>query len=92
MWDFKPSGLPTHRHVSPTLDVGETDVAKWLDTSQKAIIIAISMLPLTEHDLEDFIIEHSPSIRIKIKQAEDDIKRGRVMSLDDYLSCSEEQN
>jgi hypothetical protein len=47
------------------------------------------MLPLTEDDLEDFIIEHSPSIRKKIKKAEDDIKKGRIMSLDEYLSLSE---
>lgn len=45
-----------------------------------------SILPLKEEDLEDFIIEHSPSIRKKIKQAEEDIKKGRVLSLDDYLS------
>ena len=50
---------------------------------------AASMLPLTEDDLEDFIIENSPSIRRKIKKAEDDIKERRVLSLDDYLSQSE---
>jgi len=47
---------------------------------------AASMLPLTEVDLEDFIIEHSPKIRRKIKKAEEDVKKGRVISLDEYLS------
>jgi len=47
---------------------------------------AASMLPLTEVDLEDFIIEHSPTIRRKIKKAEEDVKKGRVISLDEYLS------
>jgi hypothetical protein len=32
------------------------------------------------------MIEHSPSIRKKIAQAEKDIKEGRLVSLDDYLA------
>ena len=47
---------------------------------------AASILPLSEDDLEDFIIENSPSIRKKILKAEDDLKAGRVISLDEYLS------
>ena len=50
---------------------------------------AASMLPLTEDDLEDFIIENIPSIRKKIKKAEDDIKKGKIVSLNEYLSRSE---
>jgi prevent-host-death family protein len=50
---------------------------------------AASMLPLNESDLEDFIIENSPSIRRKIAKAEEDVKAGRVVSLDDYLSSLE---
>lgn len=46
---------------------------------------AASMLPLNESDLEDFIIENSPSIRRKISKAEEDVKAGRVVSLNDYL-------
>jgi prevent-host-death family protein len=53
---------------------------------------AASILPLTEDDLEDFIIEHSPAIREKIKKADEDIQKGRVISLDDYLSPPEEQD
>ena len=49
---------------------------------------AASLTPLTEDDLEDFIIENSPSIRKKIARAEKDIKAGRVISLDDYLTGS----
>lgn len=44
-----------------------------------------SMMPLTEDEIEDFIIENSPSIRKKIKKAEEDIKANRVVSLDEYL-------
>jgi prevent-host-death family protein len=50
---------------------------------------AASILPLSEDDLEDFIIEHSPSIRKKIAQAEKDLKAGRLISLDEYLSARE---
>jgi prevent-host-death family protein len=50
---------------------------------------AASLLPLTEDDLEDFIIENCPSIRKKIRKAEIDIQKGKVISLDDYLSSSE---
>ena len=53
---------------------------------------AASLLPLTEDGLEDFIIENSPSIRKKIKKAEQDIKKGKVVSLDDYLSSSERKD
>ncbi len=47
---------------------------------------AASILPLSEDDLEDFVIENSPSIRKKILKAEEDLKTGRVISLDEYLS------
>jgi len=49
---------------------------------------AASLTCLTEDDLEDFIIENSPAIRKKIAKAEKDIKAGRVISLDDYLTRS----
>ncbi len=48
---------------------------------------AASILPLSEDDLEDFVIENSPSIRKKILKAEEDLKKGRVISLDEYLSA-----
>lgn len=53
---------------------------------------AASLLPLTEDGLEDFIIENCPSIRKKIRKAEIDIQKGKVISLDDYLSSSEKSD
>lgn len=47
---------------------------------------AAAITPLTEDGLEDFIIENSSAIRKKIAKAEKDMKAGRVVSLDDYLS------
>lgn len=47
---------------------------------------AAAITPLTEDGLEDFIIENSSAIRKKIAKAEEDMKAGRVVSLDDYLS------
>ncbi len=47
---------------------------------------AAAITPLTEDGLEDFIIENSSYIQKKIARAEEDIKAGRVVSLDDYLS------
>jgi len=47
---------------------------------------AASILPLSEDDLEDFVIENSPSIRKKILKAEEDLKAGKVISFDEYLS------
>ncbi|MBI5588565.1 MAG: type II toxin-antitoxin system prevent-host-death family antitoxin [Deltaproteobacteria bacterium] len=47
---------------------------------------AAAITPLTEDGLEDFIMENSPAIRKKIAKAEEDLKAGRVVSLDDYLS------
>jgi len=50
---------------------------------------AASILPLSEDDLEDFIIEHSPAIRKKIAAAEKDMRSGRTISLDEYLARTE---
>ena len=47
---------------------------------------AASLTPLTEDDLEDFVLENSPKIRQMIVQAEKDIQTGKVTSLDDYLA------
>jgi prevent-host-death family protein len=47
---------------------------------------AASLAPLTEDDLEDFVLENSPRIRKMIVQAEKDIQTGKVTSLDDYLA------
>ena len=47
---------------------------------------AASLTPLTEDDLEDFILENSPRIRKMIVQAEKDVKAGKVTSLDNYLA------
>jgi antitoxin (DNA-binding transcriptional repressor) of toxin-antitoxin stability system len=49
---------------------------------------AASLTALTEDDLEDFILENSPSIRKKIAKAEADIRAGKIISLDDYLTGS----
>ena len=49
---------------------------------------AASLTALTEDDLEDFILENSPSIRKKIAKAEEDIRAGKIVSLDDYLTGS----
>lgn len=45
---------------------------------------AASITPLTEDDLEDFILEHSPKIRKMIAEAEADRTAGRVIPLDRY--------
>jgi hypothetical protein len=47
---------------------------------------AASITPLSEEDLEDFILEHSPKVRKMIAQAEVDRKAGRVIPLEDYLA------
>ncbi len=49
---------------------------------------AAALTALTEDDLEDFILENSPSIRKKIAKAEEDIRAGKIISLDDYLTGS----
>jgi hypothetical protein len=40
-------------------------------------------------DLGDFTIENSPSIRKKILKAKEDLKAGRVIPHDEYLSTQE---
>lgn len=47
---------------------------------------AASLTPLSEEDLEDFILEHSPKVRRMIAEAEADRKAGRVVTLDAYLT------
>ncbi len=42
---------------------------------------AASIIPLTEDDLDDFILEYSPKIRKMIAEAEADRKAGRAIPL-----------
>ena len=51
---------------------------------------AAAITALDEDGLEDFIIENSPTIRRKIAMVERDIKAGRTISLDEYLTQSGE--
>ena len=51
---------------------------------------AVSLTPLTEDDLEDFILENSPRIRKMVAQAEKDIQKGKVRSFDEYLAKLDE--
>jgi hypothetical protein len=46
-------------------------------------------LDTIKDDLEDFLIENTPSIRKKILKAEEDLKAGRVISSEEYLSTQE---
>jgi len=46
---------------------------------------AAALIPLTEDDLEDFILENSPKIKKMLAEAEKDVQAGKVFSLHDYL-------
>ena len=47
---------------------------------------AAALTPLSEDDLEDFILEHSPKMRRMIADAEADRAAGRVTSIRAYLA------
>lgn len=47
---------------------------------------AASIIPLSEEDLEDFVLEYSPKIRRMVEEAEADRKAGRVTPLRAYLA------
>jgi len=47
---------------------------------------AASLTPLTEDDLEDFVLENSPMVQKMIAKAEKDIQSGKVVSLKEYLA------
>jgi len=46
---------------------------------------AASITPLTQDELEDFILGNSPKVRKMIAEAERDIQNGKVVSLEKYL-------
>jgi prevent-host-death family protein len=46
---------------------------------------AASITPLSEDDLEDFVLEHSQKVRKMIAEAKADRKAGRVIPLATYL-------
>ena len=50
---------------------------------------AASITPLTEEELEDFVLENSPKIRKMITEAEKDIQAGKTVKLGDYLGINE---
>jgi prevent-host-death family protein len=51
---------------------------------------AASLTPLSEDDLEDFILENSPAVRRMIAEAQKDIQQGKVVSLEQYLAKVDE--
>lgn len=50
---------------------------------------AASLTPLTEEELEDFVLENSPKVRKMIAEAEKDILEGKTVKLSDYLRTKE---
>lgn len=48
---------------------------------------AAVIYPLTEDEIEDYLLEHSPTIRKKIEEGLRDIKAGRVTPLKDLLTA-----
>ena len=51
---------------------------------------AASLTPLSEDDLEDFVLENSPAVRRMIAEAQKDIQQGKVVSLEQYLARVDE--
>jgi len=51
---------------------------------------AASLTALTEDDLDDFVLEHSPRIKKMVADAEAARLRGEVVSLEDYLRFRQE--
>lgn len=47
---------------------------------------AASLVALHERDLEDFILEHSPTVQKMIEQAEADRRAGRLIPFAHYLA------
>ena len=47
---------------------------------------AASITALTENDLENFVLENSPTVQKMIAEAEKDIQAGKVVSLKEYLA------
>ena len=47
---------------------------------------AASLTALTEAGLEDFVLEHSSRVRQLLAEAEADLKAGRLLELEQYLS------
>jgi len=47
---------------------------------------AAALTPLTDDDLEDFILENSPKVKRMIAEAEKDIQTGKLIPLNEYLA------
>jgi len=52
---------------------------------------AASITALTEDDLEDFVLEHSPRIRKMIAEGERARRKGEVIPLKDYLKSTKKR-
>jgi prevent-host-death family protein len=44
------------------------------------------LVPVTEDDIEDVLLEHSPVLRRKIDEGLKDIRAGRTLPLSDYVA------
>lgn len=47
---------------------------------------AAALTGLSEGDLEDFVLEHSPKFRRLLAEGQADLRAGRVVPLEEYLS------
>jgi prevent-host-death family protein len=47
--------------------------------------------PLTEDTIEDYMIQHSPTIRKKIKEGLKDLREGRIIPIDGLLKARRER-
>jgi len=53
---------------------------------------AASITPLTDDDLEDFILENSPRVRKMIAEAQKDLKEGKTVALGATQGVTEQEN
>ncbi|HAF11014.1 MAG TPA: hypothetical protein DCK98_13170 [Chloroflexi bacterium] len=46
----------------------------------------VAMIPIDEAALEDWVLAHSPGFVASLRTADADLRRGRAMSLDEFLA------
>jgi prevent-host-death family protein len=67
-----------------------SSIVKLVEEGEDVIITkrgkpAAVIYPLTEDEIEDYMIQHSPTIRKKLEEGLKDVKEGRVIPIKDLL-------
>jgi len=69
-----------------------TEIARAVQTSKKPVVVTrrgkpyVVLEPITEDDLDELAFQYSDEVRRLLREAEEDIRKGRFVTHEDYVA------